>query len=434
VLRLDHIFMRISALAAALLLVVGVAIPIIVPAQAGAAGLITSRKLNISSSANGTISTDANGDAVPPGAGGNGLKAKHTVTFTMDTNNATIGSITIMYCTSPIIQNSCTTPTGLDASHITSVTVTGYTGGNPSFALDTTTANASLSPSANGVCNGSSSTTRENCVAMARTSNAAETGKPSFTITYGGGGSNYITNPTVDNYSFYARILVFSSITFTGIVDYGGTAAATAQQIDIMAKVQEILNFSVGTTPTLRVGTACTPFNDTGEMVLGDTNSVLSTLQAFDNHSYFRINTNTVNGTAVYYSGDTLTSGAFNIDPMPSQSGPVGTASSPGSEQFGLAIDSDDVDPGSNIGAGYSFTDLSSTAPYAHGQGAINAGPFDAKFVFKTSSQTAPEQIASSSAGISCDTGSVRYVANVSTSTPAGIYRTTITFIALGTY
>jgi len=370
---------------------------------------------------------------VPPGDGGNGMKAKHTVTFTMATSGATIGSITIMYCTSPIVQNTCTTPTGLDASNLTSVTVSGYTGGNPSFSLDTTTGNSSLSPAADGVCNGSTSTTRENCVSMKRTSNAAETGTPSFTIAYGGGSSNYITNPTVDNYSFYARILVFQSTSYTTLVDYGGLAAATAQQIDILAKVQEILNFSVGTTPTPLVGTSCTPFNDDGSLVLGDVNSVLSTLQAFDNHSYFRINTNTVNGTKVYYSGDTLTSGSFDINAMPAQSGPTGTSSSPGSEQFGLAIDSDDTDPGGNIGAGYSFTDMTSTAPYDHGQGTITNGG-TGKFVFKTSSITAPEEIASSPAGIACDTGSVRYIANVSTSTPAGIYRTTLTFLALGTY
>lgn len=441
-LRLATVFRRIAATLAVVLLFAGIVLPVIVPSRVSA-GLVTNRSLKLSSSANGNISTTEAGVAVPAGEGGNGAKAKHTITFTMDTNDATIGSMIIMYCTSPILQGACDTPTGLDVN-LTSVTVE-IDGSAPAeaFSLDTTTENDDLSAISvinnNGHCNVDTATTdRENCIPMKRNTAAQETGKPTITISYGGGASDYIKNPTPDNYSFYARLIIFSDTGYTTQVDYGGLAASTAQQVDILAKVQEILNFSVGVVPTPRVGVACTPFSDPNpSLTLGDTNSVLSTLQAFDNHSYFRINTNTVNGTKVFYSGRTLESGTSDINAMPVNTVPnpdEGTQSIPGSEQFGLAMDQDDIDPGGGgENEGHNFTDMTKSPPYHEGHGTItNLGT--AKFAFETDSVTAPKEIASAVGGIACDTGSIRYIANVSTSTPAGIYRTTLTFLALGTY
>jgi hypothetical protein len=458
--RLRELLTRFSAIAAALVLVLGLAIPVVVsPQRAHADNLLASRSLNLASSAMGDITTDFHGNAVAPGEGGNGQKTKHSIKFTMATSGATVGSITIMYCTSPILQNSCTTPTGLDATHVAAVTVAATSGSlaggsNGGFSLDTTTTNDLLSPSANGFCKNLSGvsttdTVRANCVSLKRSSAVAETGTPGISITYGGGSSDYITNPhltqtnNLQSYTFYARIQIFATTSYTTLVDYGGTAASTAQQIDVLAKVQEVLNFSVGAQPLANVGTACTPLGsqsggDDGFIQLGDANSVLSTLQAYDNHTYFRVNSNTVNGTKVYYSGYTLTSGSNTINPMgTSQPGPPTTPdfSTPGSKQFGIAIDSSDT----QSGAGYSFTDMSATAPYNHGDGSIlfsasPSYPTDAQFAYTEASVTTPVEIAHSSGGIACDTGSVRYLANVSTSTAAGIYTTTITYIATGTY
>jgi hypothetical protein len=459
VLNLRSIISRFAAFNAALLLVLGLAIPVFVsPQKAHADNLLVSRSLNLASSAMGNINTDFHGTAVAPGEGGNGQKTKHTIKFTMATSAATVGSITIMYCTSPILQNSCTTPTGLDATHVAAVTVTATSGSlaggaNGGFSLDTTTTNNLLSPSANGFCKNLSGTSttdteRANCVAFKRSSATAETGTPGISIVYGGGASDYITNPIVsqannlESYTFYARIQIFGTTSYTSMVDYGGTAASTAQQIDILTKVQEILNFSVGVNPLANSGTACTPLGsqlggDNGYIELGDANSVLSTLQAYTNHSYFRVNSNTVNGTKVYYSGYTLTSGSNTITPMGTGGPPptTGAFSSPGSKQFGLGVDSSDT----QSGAGYSFTDMTATSPYDHGDGLVtfNASPTYptyAQFAFSAGSVTDPIEIAASSGGIACDTGSVRYIANVSTSTPAGIYTTTITYIATGTY
>jgi hypothetical protein len=466
---------RTSCMLAALLLVVGLSIPMVVPDQAQAAvELLNNRSLQLSSSAMGNINQDARGVAYNPGDGGDGEKTKHIVKFTFTTLNPTLGALVIMYCTTPVFQTACVTPGDTNGNGTqdagegflsvttinTSQVTTGLTG---TWSTNTSDNTSSFNWANYGTCNGSG-TTRQNCVVIQKsTAAASETGNsghPLVTVTYGGTVSEYATNPfptltnSNENYSFYARVIAFNSNTTAGmtvgnIVEVGSTAASTTQQIDITAKVQEILNFSVGATPVDKGAgaTSCVALGstatDTGAITLGDVvTGVLSTALAYDKHSYFRINTNTVNGTVITYSADTLktTSGTQQIDAMPVVAGPVGTASSPGTKQFGLSIDPSDTDPDANAGTadGFSFTDLAGTgdAPYNAGNGTLGSvgSPGTAKFALETTSITAPKQIAHSTGGITCDTGSVRYVANVSTNTAAGIYRTTVTYIATGTY
>jgi hypothetical protein len=123
----------------------------------------------------------------------------------------------------------------------------------------------------------------------------------------------------------------------------------------------------------------------------------------------------------VYYSADTLEAGTNDIDALSSEQ-----TTSAGTEQFGLAIDSSDTQSGD----GYSFTDLTASTDYDEGDGVLGT----AEFNFDTGSVTTPVELASASDVIECDTGSVRYVANIATNTPAGIYTTTVTYIAVPTY
>ncbi|HUS26211.1 MAG TPA: hypothetical protein VMY99_02600 [Nevskiaceae bacterium] len=376
--------------------------------QASAAQL-TSRSLSLSSSANGAITVGS------AGSGSNGQKAQHTVTFTLGTSGATVGSMAIIYCDNPIPQTSCTTPTGLSAVNLTSASVSGQTAGT--FSLDTATNNPTITNY--GTCNGAT-TTRNNCVLVKAASGAAQTATPTITITYGGGASNYITNPTTDNQTFYARLVVFSDIGYATPVDNGAVASSTAEQIDITAKVQEKLNFSVSASHTAPGGT-CTALSGSGALNLGDSNGVLDSATAYDAHSYFRVSTNAVNGTVIKYSGDTLKSGSNSITALASE-----TLSSPGSSQFGLGLNTGSTE--------HSFTNLTAATGYDEANGNINP-TVAAKFNFSTGSVTTPVTIASVGSGIvSCDTGDVRYIGNIATSTPAGIYTTTITYIAVPTY
>lgn len=398
-----------------------VAADLTILSRSASAAMVTARSLKLSSSANGSVST------ATPGDGGNGQKAKHTVTFTMATSAATIGSIAIIYCDNPIPQTSCTSSTAAtgNASNLTAATVTGSGLGGSGWALDTTTNNPTITNY--GTCNGAT-TTRNNCVLLKATSAGANSGTPTITVAYGGGASDYITNPTTDNATFYARIVVFGTTSYGTVVDNGSVANSTAQQIDITAKVQETLNFSVGAPdgtidPFPAPGTTCAPFTDDGALVLGDTNGVLSFTQAYDAHSYFRISTNANGGATVYYSGPTLanTTGPGSIAAI----GSSAAASTPGTAQFGLGLDSGDTNQ--------SMTNIAGDAPYAAGNGTITAAG-SAQFAFDTASVTTPFAVAHSTGPIVCDTASVRYLGNISTTTVPGIYTTKLTYIAAPIY
>jgi hypothetical protein len=366
------------------------------------AAQITSRKLTVSSSANGSIAVGA---AL---SGTNGAKTKHTFDFT--TTGASVGSIEFQYCTTPLPGTTCTAPTGMDASTVTSIGGTSATG----WSLGT----AGNAPTASRI-------------RITHTAGVINTVNFAFG-TGSGGATDYIKNPTTDNSTFFVRITTFSDTGWSSSVDQGTVANSTAQQIDITAKVQETLNFSVGAPISGGVGTvpapgaSCTAFSDAGALALGDnTDGTLSFNQAYDAHSYFRLSTNANGGTIVYYSGDTLKNGSNSIAAI----GTTETASAVGTAQFGLALDSSDTQSGS----GYSFSQLSPNAGYDEGSGTITNGG-TAKFAYSTASVTAPVAIASASGTVTCDTGSVRYLGNISTTTPPGIYTTTISYIATPTY
>lgn len=374
------------------------------PSHAAAAQL-TTRSLSMSSSANGTIAMGA------AGTGTNGQQARYTFSFTIPTSG-NVGSVLFQVCTTPFHGTACTSPTGFNAANVAALTSTEFT----DFAVDTST-NLTGAP---WNCTGSAPG-RTNCIAISDSTPATVTG--AATISFGGGSSDYITNPSTDNQTFYVRITTYSAANFTSPVDTGTVANSTAQQIDITAKVQETLNFSVGATAISPNGNTCTPLNDSGALTLGNIDGVLSFAQAYDAHSYFRVSTNAGNGTTIYYSGDTLQSGANSIAAI----GASPAVSDVGSSQFGLAIDETDTAGGN----GYSFSSLAATPPYDNGDGTIVDPGGTAQFAFETSSLTTPVEIASTGGVIACDTGSVRYLANISTTTPPGVYTTTITYLAV---
>lgn len=401
---------RLVPLAMALFMLSALASAVIQPPSASAAQL-TDRNLTLSSSANGTINTDIAGNAVSAGAGGNGEKAKHTISFDIgETGN--VGSILLMYCTTPIAGTTCTTPTGLSTNTIDSATgfntQTGFSTNN--FSVDTTTSNPTG-------CNGGSAGSRENCIMINRGAAASETAGTDITIGFGGTSGEYVTNPTTDNETFFIRIQTYSTTTYTTPRDKGTVASSTAQQVDITAKVQEKLNFSVSTTYNAPDGTCSDFTTSSGALALGDANGVLDSGTQYDAHSWFRISTNSVLGAKVFYSGDTLKDGANDINALSSE---VTTAA--GSEQFGLALNSGE--------AGHSFTHLVSNVNYNEGNGALGT----AKFNYATTSTATPVEIAASPDIVACDTGAVRYIGNIATNTPAGVYTTTVTYIAVPTF
>ncbi len=110
--------------------------------------------------------------------------------------------------------------------------------------------------------------------------------------------------------------------------------------------------------------------------------------------------TNADNGYVITVNGTTLTYGGESIDAI----GGTNTASSAGTEQFGIRLSA-------------SGGDGSVTAPYAASGFAFDTGAF-------------PDQIASDSNGDDVTTTySARYLGNISATTAAGVYGATITYV-----
>jgi hypothetical protein len=421
------IFGRGSALIAVFGLLAAVVVPAVVPSGQAHAAQITNRKIQLGSSELGGVSTDANGTAVAAGQGGNGAQTYHTFTFSPGTGS--IGAILFEYCDSPFVDTTCNAPTGLDVSTITTITnPTGVTG--TAFARDTTTNAVTTGWFAtnNNAC--ASATGRTNCILISRATPAAENGARSFTFGAAGG---WVKNPTVvgaNGGTYYVRIVTFSTNGYTTAVDNGTVAYNVNNDIDITAKVQEQLKFSVGAVQGAQSapGSSCSPLTGTTSIALGNV-GVLDSGTAYDAHSYFRVNANSANGTVVQYTAPTLHTASGATITVPGGMATTPSASTVGTEQFGLGFDS--ADPATN---GWSVTNLTTRpSPYNSANGTIvNAGT--ATFGFSTASTTSPVTLASSSGIVSCDTLSVRYIANISPTTAPGIYRTNVGYIATPMY
>lgn len=408
--------------AAAIAFGAAIVVPSISPSgKVAAAGQLSTRKLTQSSQALGTVSSSSTGTAYSPGAPGNGAKAYYGFTFGLATAGQSIGSMAIQFCSnSPLPQTACTVPTGMDATAITgTVTTTGFATNN-TWNVDTTASTTT------GYFSTAQSASRANIVLLAQpTAVATVSGTPTVTFTLGSSSSIFIKNPT-SAMSFYARLVTFSDLAYTTAVDDGAAAGSATQDFNITSKVQEKLNFSSSAIASLPTA-ACNALTGTGAQALGDpTNGVLDPATAYFANTYFRLSTNASagTGTVVQYSGDTLKSSSGNLI---TGIGTTPTASTVGTQQFGITLDSTDTTGGGvGAGAGYSFANLARTAPY-------NA---DATFAFDTASLTTPKTLATAPAGtvVGCDTGSVKYVVNITTTTKAGLYSTRIIYSALPTF
>lgn len=288
----------------------------------------------------------------------------------------------------------------------------------------------------------------------------------------------YISNPGTG--AFFVKINTYDSGSSTGqlpdtssnIVDGGVTVAnVMTDSIHISTKVLETMAFSVGTTnrDTVDIGEGqvhgtCDPIRQDNNNLLNLGNPSaeysLETGAAWDQHSYWRLSSNSSGGATVYYSGNTLANTVGDeIAEMPNKA-----VSTPGTEQFGLGfVDAgeDTLDTGEAEWAenyvdprSYPFRTLSTqdsgdyapgvlatqpaSIPYNGATGDIddgNGGPGDAQFRFLKSSLTTPEPIAQQNDQvISCATAKMRYVANIAADTPAGVYTTKINYLAAPQY
>lgn len=188
-------------------------------------------------------------------------------------------------------------------------------------------------------------------------------------------------------------------ITITGA--FGDTGTITVpilsdDQVAVSATVAQSITFSISDN-TIGFGTLSA---SAAQYATGDTNGSGTETGAHD----IVVGTNAANGYTVLLSGATLTSGLNTITAI----GSSNTASSPGTEQFGLRLTA-------SGGSG------SVTAPYAASGFAFDTGAF-------------PDQVASASGASANTTYSARYLANITSNTEAGAYTTALTYTATANY
>ena len=112
---------------------------------------------------------------------------------------------------------------------------------------------------------------------------------------------NTVTNPNTTNTSFFVRILTYSGDDYTSQVDNGVVAASTTQSVTVTATIDETLSFCVYTNANCGAGGSSVPL---GTLTTSATGSGTSKMDA---------GTNGAGGYVIVYSGVTLTSGSNTV-------------------------------------------------------------------------------------------------------------------------
>lgn len=168
-------------------------------------------------------------------------------------------------------------------------------------------------------------------------------------------------------------------------------------QVQISATVSQTLTFSISDN-SIGFGTLS---SSAARYATGNEAGDTSEIEA---HT-LTVATNAASGYTTTVKGATLTFGSNTIDAI----GGTNTASSVGTEQFGIR--------------------LAATG----GSGAVTAPYAASGFAYEATSSTT-DQVAASTTASATTTYSVRYLANISTSTSAGSYSTTLTYVTTANF
>jgi hypothetical protein len=374
---------------------------------------LTLRSIRLSSSAVGATGTS------------------YKVTFTPTT---AAKNVRIDFCSnSPLYTDSCTAPTGMDASTATFTAGTGTSGWSIASGN-----NSAATPRPNVTVN---------AVTITNASTAYATGSPiDFEL-------GTIKNPTTTG-TFYARINTYvaasnnwdTAATPGTVADYGGIALSTANLISITAKVQETLTFCVSgvdLSPSSDCTSATTP-----TLTLGHgTPAVLDQTATDTASAYTQVSTNANTGISMRMkSSNACSNGGLSSDggttcniPGVASGSPAGStaqAITSGTAAFGLYV--------------ANSTTSTTTTPAVTGTGTItpdanyhNAShvtiPTDIWFGMDQSgtvgvATTYGDIIAASSAPLSLVNNRLVFGATASLTTQAGIYTVNESIITTGTF
>lgn len=412
---------RASTLASIAALLVASIAPAMLGTQQASAAQLTERKITISSS---KVSQTG---------------VSYATSFKA-TQTTLIKGIVVQFCQdSPLIGQTCDNTNGVSATPTTgtvSVTNAGAVGSPFTFNVDATSGGGLLK----------------------LTNATGFTPVTSAPITFSFTG----TNPSV-NGTFYARILTYTSdtdaaaytATIPGIhLDDGGIALSTANQLTINARVQEQLQFCVGTVALPATAPAdCSGLTGTTvDLGVVDSAAVsVSPVAATNGGNNLTgaamVRTNAANGVVIDYFAEQAASGTEHLgalrvagapcaaDAVPSiatgdqcfnSAGTAITAFTAGNEKFGLTIS--EVDR-----TGSTTTNLNEDAAY-NGDGLPATG-------FAWDETGAFDRLASSATGVNPENRVIddemlelRFAATAAVTTPTGSYAVTSTYVATATF
>lgn len=289
---------------------------------------------------------------------------------------APVGSLDMLFCISPIPYEACVPPSGLDVSSA----VLSEQMGEMGFSILSKTANH---------------------IVLSRT--------PTM-IVQPGSRSSYlfdnIQNPTNTAKSFSIRLRSHSSTDTTGPqIDFGSVKGQVGDGITIETQVPPMLIFCAAQIVDDNcVDTNGTYFTDMGDL---DENSTLTA------QSQMAVGTNATGGFAITVNGNPLAAGTNIIDGLEAP-----TESTPGVNQFGInLVENDELNVGQNPEGTWA------NAVPSLGYSEPN------KFMY------VPGDVIAYSPNVSLmKKFTVSYMVNASPSLRAGVYTTTINFIASGRF
>jgi len=384
----------------------------------------------------------------------------YAVSYNVATTN-TIKGVVIQFCSnSAVVGTSCTAPAGFDINESGLAVVNQQINGSNVSNAYTIHAN----------------TNTNTLIVTNATGNAATAGQ-SMTLNLGSsGGADGVTNPSATG-TFYARILTFSNDTtasnYTATtpgshIDDGGIALSTANQLTVSARVQEVLQFCVGTTTVdtydgdsgqSPVSTDCaSPFAGTcGTAVdLGVLDSTVVSESPVTTsagvpgngngcNGAAMVRTNASNGVVVTYFAEQNSSsgklkvlgascsGSSNTDQCFNDSYTQG-AFSAGTEAFGVTV------AGTNCGTG---TTTSYTCNMTGGSNQLIASSnyigntttaYGSNNGYAWMDNGTSAQLASSSGPVDDETLILKFAATPAITTPTGSYTVTSTYVATATF
>lgn len=289
---------------------------------------------------------------------------------------AVVGSVDMLFCVDPIPYHPCVTPPGLDVS---GAALTGQTGETGYSILSKST----------------------NHIVLTRLPSMVSVGGQTSSYTLAG-----IKNPTDTSQSFSIRLRSHSTNDATGAqVDFGSVKGQAASGVVLETQVPPMLIFCVAE----EVEENCTQTDENNYTDMGNLSSQ-STLTA---KSQMAVGTNASGGFAITANGTPLAAGTNVID-----SPTVPTESKQGSNQFGLNLVANNApnvgnDPEGTWANALPATDYSIPNKYKYVPGDVVAYSPNVSLMKKFT---------------------VSYIVNSQPNLRAGVYTTTITYIASGRF